>query len=137
MDAVKKMFRPEFLNRIDDIVVFQSLERQELLQITRLMLSDVVRRAADQSVELSVNDEACQLLLDRGFDPKYGARPIRRTIQKMVEDRLADMILEGSLTPGDRVSLARDRKKSADEELPEAVDVYELKFIKEADAAKV
>jgi ATP-dependent Clp protease ATP-binding subunit ClpC len=137
MDAVKKMFRPEFLNRIDDIVVFKSLDRQELLQITRLMLSDVVKRAADQSVELSIDEEACQLLLDRGFDPKYGARPLRRTIQKMVEDRLADMILEGSLTPGDHVSLARDRKKSSDEDLPETVEVYELKFTKEADAAKV
>jgi ATP-dependent Clp protease ATP-binding subunit ClpC len=137
MDAAKKMFRPEFLNRIDDIVVFKSLDRQELLQITRLMLSDVVKRAADQSVALSVDDGACQLLLDRGFDPKYGARPLRRTIQKMVEDRLADMILEGSLTPGDHVSLARDRKKDADEEPSETADVYELKFTKEADAAKV
>jgi ATP-dependent Clp protease ATP-binding subunit ClpA len=88
-------------------------------------------------VKLSVDDEACQLLLDRGFDPKYGARPLRRTIQKMVEDRLADMILEGSLTPGDCVSLARDKKRNADDEPSEMADIYELKFTKEADAAKV
>jgi ATP-dependent Clp protease ATP-binding subunit ClpC len=105
LDSVKKIFRPEFLNRIDDIVVFKPLDREELLRITEVMLRDVVKRAADQDVELSIREEACQLLLDKGFDPKYGARPLRRTIQRMVEDKLADMLLEGALSSGDHVSL--------------------------------
>jgi ATP-dependent Clp protease ATP-binding subunit ClpC len=126
MDAIKKTFRPEFLNRVDDIVVFRPLDKNELLLITEVMLKDVVRRAAAQDVDLSINDEACQLLLDEGFDPKYGARPLRRTIQRMVEDKLADMLLEGSIVSGDHVSLVTslkyedsDRKK------------YELCFNKE------
>lgn len=125
MDAVKKAFRPEFLNRIDDIVVFKSLEKEELLKITEVMLKDVVRRAADQDVELSVNEEACQLLLDEGFDPKYGARPLRRAIQRMVEDKLADMLLEGSIVSGDHVNLAIGRKMESEKE------EYELCFNKE------
>ncbi|MDR3355386.1 MAG: AAA family ATPase, partial [Synergistaceae bacterium] len=106
LDSVKKIFRPEFLNRIDDIVVFKPLDKPELLRITEVMLRDVVRRAADQDVELSIKEEACELLLAKGFDPKYGARPLRRAIQRMVEDKLADMILEGALSSGDHVSLA-------------------------------
>jgi ATP-dependent Clp protease ATP-binding subunit ClpC len=124
MEAIKKTFRPEFLNRIDDIVVFKPLDKGELLQITEFMLKDVVRRAAAQDVDLSINDGACQLLLDEGFDPKYGARPLRRTIQRMVEDKLADMLLEGSIVSGDHVSLVTSPK-------PEDSDKYELCFSKE------
>ena len=119
LDAVKKVFRPEFLNRIDDIVVFKPLEKEELLQITEVMLKDVVRRAADQDVALSIGEEACQLLLREGFDPKYGARPLRRTIQKMVEDKLADMLLEGAIVSGDRVSLDIERKADGENDLCE------------------
>ena len=124
MEAIKKTFRPEFLNRIDDIVVFKPLDKGELLQITEFMLKDVVRRAAAQDVDLSINEGACQLLLDEGFDPKYGARPLRRTIQRMVEDKLADMLLEGSIVSGDHVSLVTSPK-------PEDSDKYELCFSKE------
>jgi ATP-dependent Clp protease ATP-binding subunit ClpC len=109
LDAVKKTFRPEFLNRIDDVIVFKPLDKSELLRITEVMLKDVVRRAADQDIDLSIKEDACQLLLDKGFDPKYGARPLRRTIQKMVEDKLADMLLEGAIISGDHVSLATNR----------------------------
>ncbi|MDR3280430.1 MAG: ATP-dependent Clp protease ATP-binding subunit [Synergistaceae bacterium] len=136
MDSVKRLFRPEFLNRVDDIVVFKPLDKDELLRITQFMLKDVVRRAADQEVALSIEEEACQLLLDRGFDPKYGARPLRRTIQRMVEDKLADMLLEGSLSPGDHVSLARTTK-DADKSVVKGVDMYELHFNKEPSVAEV
>jgi ATP-dependent Clp protease ATP-binding subunit ClpC len=108
-------------------VVFKSLDKDELLRITQVMLRDVVRRAADQAVDLSIDDEACQLLLDRGFDPKYGARPLRRTIQRMVEDKLADMLLDGALSPGDRVCLGRRLKECAGEKSEEE---YELRFVK-------
>ncbi|MDR1651720.1 MAG: ATP-dependent Clp protease ATP-binding subunit [Synergistaceae bacterium] len=135
MDSVKKLFRPEFLNRVDDIIVFKPLDKSELLQITHVMLKDVVRRVADQEVDLSVEDDACQLLLDRGFDPKYGARPLRRTIQRMVEDKLADMLLEGSLSPGDHVSLARAKKENTDD--ADGADIDELHFNKEQSVAEV
>jgi ATP-dependent Clp protease ATP-binding subunit ClpC len=129
MDSVKRIFRPEFLNRIDDIVVFKPLDKPELLRITEVMLRDVVKRAADQDVELSIKEEACELLLAKGFDPKYGARPLRRAIQKMVEDKLADMILEGALSSGDHVSLAAS---PIDPELGTAEDgLLELRFEKE------
>jgi len=130
MDSVKKTFRPEFLNRIDDIVVFRSLDKVELMSITRVMLNDVVKRAADQDVELSIDDEACQLLLDSGFDPKYGARPLRRTIQRMVEDKLADMLLEGVLSPGDHVSLGKGKKAEPDIKDTGESGEYELRFEK-------
>jgi ABC-type multidrug transport system fused ATPase/permease subunit len=126
MEAVKKTFRPEFLNRVDDIVVFKPLDKGELLQITEFMLKDVVRRAAAQDVDLSINEGACQVLLDEGFDPKYGARPLRRTIQRMVEDKLADMLLEGSIASGDHVSLVTSLKPEG----PDS-DKYELCFNKE------
>lgn len=138
MDATKRAFRPEFLNRIDDIVVFKPLEKEELLQITGVMLRDVVRRAADQDVELSIKDDACQLLLDKGFDPKYGARPLRRTIQRMVEDKLADMILEGALASGDHISLGTSLKALDEGEMSDKTDkdTYELCFHKESDLAQ-
>lgn len=112
LEGVKKMFKPEFLNRVDDIVVFKPLNRDELLKITEVMLKDVIRRAADQDVALSINEAACKLLLDEGFDPKYGARPLRRTIQRLVEDRLADMLLEGAIASGDHVSIAIGSKEN-------------------------
>ncbi|MDR1482873.1 MAG: AAA family ATPase, partial [Synergistaceae bacterium] len=129
MDSVKRIFRPEFLNRIDDIIVFKPLDKPELLRITEVMLRDVIKRAADQDVELSIKEEARELLLARGFDPKYGARPLRRAIQKMVEDRLADMILEGALSSGDHVSLAAS---PVDPKLGASGDgLSELRFEKE------
>ncbi|MCL2684124.1 MAG: ATP-dependent Clp protease ATP-binding subunit, partial [Synergistaceae bacterium] len=130
LDAVKRTFRPEFLNRIDDIVVFKSLAKEELMSITRVMLSDVIKRAADQEVELSIDDEACQFLLDSGFDPKYGARPLRRTIQRMVEDKLADLLLEGALSPGDHITLGRGRKTEPDNNGTDGTGEYELLFVK-------
>jgi ATP-dependent Clp protease ATP-binding subunit ClpC len=125
LDSVKKTFRPEFLNRVDDIIVFKPLDKDELLRITEVMLKDVVKRAADQEVDLSIKEEAYQLLLDEGFDPKYGARPLRRTIQRMVEDKLADMLLEGAIVSGDHVCLATSRNEDVGSEK------YELRFNKE------
>jgi len=124
LEGVRKTFKPEFLNRIDDIIVFKPLNRDELLKITEVMLKDVVCRAADREVELSIDEAACRLLLDEGFDPKYGARPLRRTIQRLVEDRLADMLLEGAISSGDHVTVEISAKEDG---APSA-----LRFEKEA-----
>lgn len=106
MDAVKRSFRPEFINRIDDIVVFRPLGKEELLSITEVMLKDVIGRTGEKGITMSVDREACKLLLDKGYDPKYGARPIRRTIQKMIEDRITDMLLDGVLKEGDTLQVS-------------------------------
>lgn len=141
LDSIKRIFRPEFMNRIDDIVVFKPLEKEELLKITQIMLDDVVRRAADQSVELLVGEDACRFLLDEGFDPKYGARPLRRAIQRMVEDKLADMLLEGKLSSGDQVNLIAKPKEGKGDEahtdgLPGKGNSMELFFSKEPNPAQ-
>jgi ATP-dependent Clp protease ATP-binding subunit ClpC len=105
LEAMKQSFRPEFLNRVDDIVVFRSLSKEELLQIVDLLLREVEKRVKDRGIEIQVFAGARDLLLEKGYDPKFGARPLRRTIQKMVEDRLADLFLEGKFKQGAKVGV--------------------------------
>jgi ATP-dependent Clp protease ATP-binding subunit ClpC len=100
MEGLKRMFRPEFINRIDQIVVFHSLGRTELYKIVDLLLAQVRSRLSDQRIELVVSDEVRDLLLREGFDEEYGARPLRRTIQTYVDDTLADAVLNGAVAPG-------------------------------------
>lgn len=109
MEETKKTFKPEFLNRIDDILVFRALDKNDLCNIVRIMLKDISRRAADHGVAVEVDDETIQLLLDKGYDPKYGARPLRRAIQKYIEDKLSSEMLEGNIALGDTViSVVKD-----------------------------
>jgi ATP-dependent Clp protease ATP-binding subunit ClpC len=100
MEGLKRMFRPEFINRIDQIVVFHALGRPELYKIVDLLLHQVRSRLNEQKIELIVSDEVRDLLLREGFDEEYGARPLRRTIQSYVDDTLADALLNGLLAPG-------------------------------------
>src|SRR5216684_1556804 len=100
MEGLKRMFRPEFINRIDQIVVFHALGREELYKIVDLLLEQVRLRLSEQKIELVVSDEVRGLLLREGFDEEYGARPLRRTIQTYVDDALADALLNGVITPG-------------------------------------
>ncbi|MFD5568468.1 ATP-dependent Clp protease ATP-binding subunit [Streptomyces cadmiisoli] len=102
MPALQQHFRPEFLNRIDEIIVFRGLDRAELRQIVELLLEHTRRRLHAQDVALEVTDAAADLLAHLGHQPEFGARPLRRTIQREVDDRLADMLLSGDLKPGDR-----------------------------------
>src|SRR5579883_3334586 len=111
MEGLKRMFRPEFINRIDQIVVFHSLGREELNQIVDLLLSQVRNRLSEHKIELVVSDEVRDLLLREGFDEEYGARPLRRTIQNYVDDVLADALLTGEIKPGQVATLIlRDGK---------------------------
>src|SRR5947207_5154315 len=100
MEGLKRLFQPEFINRIDQIVVFHSLGKAELYRIVDLLLNQVRTRLSDQQIELVVSDEARDFLLKEGFDEEYGARPLRRTIQTYVDDTLADALLNGVLAPG-------------------------------------
>ena len=103
MDAVKETFRPEFLNRVDEVVVFEALTNTELLRIVDLMLNDNKKALNNKNIVLEVNDEAKNYLLSKGTDLKYGARPLRRAIQRYVEDELSDMILKAELKDGQKV----------------------------------
>ncbi len=100
MDGLKRMFRPEFINRIDQIVVFHSLGKSELYSIVELMLNQVRARLSEQKIELAVTDEARDFLLQEGFDEEFGARPLRRAIQTYVDDALADALLAGEIASG-------------------------------------
>lgn len=108
MDNLKKAFRPEFLNRIDDIVVFHPLTADELKQIVGIMTNDLRKRLADRDLTLEFSDAALTELAKDGYDPEYGARPLRRTIQNKIEDPLADALLSGQYQDGDTIKVALD-----------------------------
>jgi ATP-dependent Clp protease ATP-binding subunit ClpA len=103
-DVLKETFRPEFLNRLDEIIVFTELSKDELRQIVNLMFDEVKSEAQQKGISLSFTDAVCDLILEKGYDPKYGARPLRRTIQKYVEDELTDQFFVGKIKPGDKVT---------------------------------
>jgi ATP-dependent Clp protease ATP-binding subunit ClpC len=105
LEGLKRMFRPEFINRIDQIVVFRSLGQEELNQIVDLLLAQVRTRLAEQHITLEISDEVRALLLREGFDEEYGARPLRRTIQTYIDDTLADAVLAGQLSAGQTAHL--------------------------------
>ena len=103
LDSLKETFRPEFLNRVDEIVVFDSLSNDELTQIVNLMLADTQKVLNDRNIKMYVSDEAKKYLLQKGTDIKYGARPLRRAVQRYVEDELSDMLLRNELKNGQKV----------------------------------
>ena len=103
MNALKDTFRPEFLNRIDEIVVFKALSHDELMQIVDLMLIDTKKALDEKNIKLEINNDTKKFLLEKGTDTKYGARPLRRSIQRYLEDELSDMILKSELKNGDTV----------------------------------
>ena len=103
MGKVREAMRPEFLNRIDEIVLFQKLGADELAQIVRLMLGASAARLAAREVEFEVTDAAVALLAERGYEPEYGARPLRRVIQREIDDRISDLFVSGALGDGEGV----------------------------------
>jgi ATP-dependent Clp protease ATP-binding subunit ClpC len=103
MEEVKQTFRPEFLNRVDEVVVFHQLTREQIEQIVTLELEKVAREVHAQEMELKITDAAKSLLAKKGWDPQFGARPLRRAIQRMVEDELAEEMLKGSFGSGDHI----------------------------------
>ncbi len=105
LDSLRETFRPEFLNRIDEIVVFEQLDDSQLLQIIELMLSETKLVLSDKNITMNVSDEAKKFILQKGTDVKYGARPLRRAIQRYVEDELSDLILKQDLQNGGTVNI--------------------------------
>jgi ATP-dependent Clp protease ATP-binding subunit ClpC len=116
MGDLKKVFRPEFLNRIDEVIVFHKLAKDEVKEIIDLMINRVRVQVAEHELQLDLTDEAKDLLVDKGWDPSMGARPLRRAIQRYIEDPLADEVLRqgAELAPGSTVLVERD--ESGDDE---------------------
>ena len=135
LEEVKRFFRPEFLNRIDGTVVFHALSRENMREIVKLQLQDVSGELIEQGLTMEVSDAARDWLSEKGYDPQFGARPMRRLIQDHLEDTLSDAILAGEVTPGDVVLIdinedadglsvrAKDKVKAKEEIIEEAVPV--------------
>ncbi len=108
MDELKKTFRPEFLNRVDDQIVFHTLSEEHIRQIVDLMLDELNRRIEEYSLQVEVTDEVKGMLLKEGFDPSFGARPLRRVIQRRLEDGISEELLQGNIAPGDTVEVTAE-----------------------------
>ena len=111
LGALKDLFRPEFLNRVDEIIPFSSLNRDELLQIIDLLLKQTSEALSSKEIYLNVTDEAKHFILDKGTDLKYGARPLRRAIQKYIEDEIAEMILRNEVSPTQTITITVENDK--------------------------
>mgnify|MGYP003210891871 CR=1 FL=1 len=109
--ASTRTFRPEFLNRIDEIIVFRALTEQDIEEVARRMLKTVAARMEAMDIHLDASDEAVKELAKEGFDPRYGARPLRRAIQSKLEDAVAEKMLDGTLKTGDTAKLAVEDDK--------------------------
>jgi ATP-dependent Clp protease ATP-binding subunit ClpC len=104
-DALKRVFNPEFLNRVDDVIVFRPLEKKHILGIIEIMVEELFARVEDLGIEIKLNKTAKEFLVDKGFDVQFGARPLRRAIQKYVEDPMAEAILASDLGEGDKITI--------------------------------
>ena len=103
LGEMKKIFRPEFLNRLDATVVFHALNKDHIRQIVNLMLNQVIASLEEKNITLEITDEAKDFIGNKGYDPVFGARPLRRTIQNLVEDQLSEALLRGEFLAGDTV----------------------------------
>jgi ATP-dependent Clp protease ATP-binding subunit ClpC len=103
MTELKKTFRPEFLNRVDEIIVFHPLEEEHIKQIVGIMINKIAERLKQNGINMEVTDNAKVLIAKKGFDPVFGARPLRRAVQNMIEDRIAEEMLDGNVKAGDNI----------------------------------
>ena len=110
--ALKKSFAPEFLNRIDDVIIFNTLEREDIHAIIDIELDKLLNRISDLGYTLELSEKAKDYIADKGFDKKYGARPLKRAIQKYIEDALAEEIVNSKLYEGDTIAMDLDEKEN-------------------------
>jgi ATP-dependent Clp protease ATP-binding subunit ClpB len=103
MEALRLHFKPEFLNRVDDILIFQRLTKEQLRQIVGLQVARLAKLLEERQLSLELTDQARDFLAEAGYDPVYGARPLRRAIQRYLQDKLAPMLLEGQFKEGDTI----------------------------------
>ncbi len=110
--ALKKAFAPEFINRIDDIIMFNSLKREHIHKIIDIELASVYKRVAELGYDLKLTDEARDFLAEKGYDEKFGARPLKRAIQKFIEDPMAEEIINQAVKEGDKISVGLNKEKT-------------------------
>ena len=123
LDEAKKSFRPEFLNRLDDVIVFRQLAKPDLITILGLEVNKVMERLKHKNIQLVLDDKATDFLVEKGFDPQYGARPMRRSVEKHLEDPLAEELLRGNLNPGEPVQVsAADGKLTFTQSAPNSTE---------------
>ena len=113
LEETKRVFKPEFLNRLDDIIVFHTLAKPDLIKIVNLEMSKVIERIRTKDVHITLVTTAQEFLVEKGYDPTYGARPMRRAVERYLEDPMAEEILRGKIKPGDSVTVKRDGEKLA------------------------
>ena len=108
---LKKQFRPEFINRIDEVIVFHKLQIEEIKQIANIMLEQVIGRLKEQEINIEIDEKVAELIIKNGTDATYGARPLRRAIQTVLEDKIAEEIIDGNLKKGDRAVVSEEEGK--------------------------
>jgi ATP-dependent Clp protease ATP-binding subunit ClpB len=113
LEALRAVFRPEFLNRVDDIIMFRPLEKKQIERIIDLQLEHVTALLAERKITLKLSASARELLLEEGYDPVYGARPLKRAIQRLIQDPLALQILDGKVMPGEHLLVEADKSGEA------------------------
>ena len=118
LEEAKKLFRPEFLNRLDDIIVFRSLTKPDLIQILQLEVNKVAARLKHRNIKLVLDDKANDFLVEKGYDPSYGARPMRRAVEKYLEDPLAEEILKGSFVDNEPIIVTVENEKLVFKQVP-------------------
>lgn len=119
LETARSVFRPEFMNRVDEYIVFKPLDREEINQLVRLRLERVQERLADRKIKIQVTDAAVQFLGELGYDPNYGARPVKQVIQQCIENELGKCILRGEFKEEDTVLIDTDVTASSDGQLPQ------------------
>jgi ATP-dependent Clp protease ATP-binding subunit ClpC len=124
LEETKRVFKPEFLNRLDDIIVFHTLTKPDLVKIVDLEMTKVIARIRTKDIHLTLDVQAQEFLIEKGYDPTYGARPMRRAVEKYLEDPMAEELLRGNIKPGSAVLVKRDGEKlsfSVEKSAPEPV----------------
>ena len=112
MEEVERLFKPEFLNRIDDIIVFHTLNKEEIKKIVGILLKEFAKRCKTQlNIDVKIRENVKEFIGKEGFDPKYGARPLKRAIQSKIKDAMAEEILEGRIKAGDSVTIGLSKKR--------------------------
>lgn len=118
MDAMRSSFRPEFLNRIDEIIIFHGLQKSELRQIVKLQVARLEKRLSERKISLKISEAAIDFIAELGYDPVYGARPLKRTIQRELETQIAKSILRGQFNDGDTIFVDVENERLAFKRLP-------------------
>jgi ATP-dependent Clp protease ATP-binding subunit ClpC len=111
LEEAKKVLKPEFINRLDDLIVFHSLTKPDLIKIVDLEVSKVKKRIKAKDIAITLDDKAHEFLIEKGYDPQYGARPMRRAVERYLEDPFAEELLRGNIKPGDAVTVTVENGK--------------------------